>query len=228
MLHQKQRLRFIFGSMRKQSISPGLWLRKHKQHRQQTVNWKYEVENAPGNSNRNKQRKKDWINRGLYITSLPAVLQCTVCYLVRLSQARLWGTRRHLRRSGHSSADNICFLLALFSVALKSCTETETQRSVSARLTCFVLSLFVLEDGYERLPCCLALRRVETNEERNNHQSKDQRIQFLVVWDHLLRLSSLHVHSLAPPTLERTGCSCAECWTSNHELHRLMNRRAFK
>lgn len=35
---------------------------------------------------------------------------------------------------------------------------------VSVRLARFVLSLFVLEEGYERLPRRLALRRAETDE----------------------------------------------------------------
>lgn len=36
---------------------------------------------------------------------------------------------------------------------------------VSVRLTPFVLSLFFLEESYERLPRCLALQRVEMGEE---------------------------------------------------------------
>lgn len=37
--------------------------------------------------------------------------------------------------------------------------------AVSVRLTRFVLSLFVLEESYERLPRCLALQREEMDED---------------------------------------------------------------
>lgn len=43
--------------------------------------------------------------------------------------------------------------------------RAETWRGVSVRLARFVLSLFVLEESYERLPRCLALQRVEMDED---------------------------------------------------------------